>query len=66
MNKTEIHDKNVELVSKRHMLLFIIGFLLLGAILELILGLDKSNKVIPIIVFAIAIIHMYIKRFKMV
>jgi|GEM_PF-6058551 len=62
MNKTEVHDKNAEHVSRRHILLLVVGFLLLGAILELILGLDKSNGAIPIIVVAIAIIYIYIKK----
>ncbi|MEN6293887.1 MAG: hypothetical protein ABFD07_17955 [Methanobacterium sp.] len=65
MNKTEIHDKNIASVSKGHILVFIIGFLLLGVILELILGVNKFKEVIPLIIVTIVIIHMYI-RYKTV
>lgn len=63
MNKEEINGKTTECTSKMHILLFIIGFYLLGAVLELIFG-DNANKMFPIVLIAISIIYIYIKDLK--
>ncbi|MCZ3364550.1 MULTISPECIES: hypothetical protein [Methanobacterium] len=63
MNKKEINGKTTECASKMHILLFITGFILLGAVLELIFG-ENATKVFPIVLIAMYIIYIYIKYLK--
>ena len=63
MIKTEIQGKNIKYAHKIHILLFIIGFCLLGAILELIFR-DNANNVFPVVLIAMSIIYSYIKDSK--
>lgn len=63
MNKEEINNKTTECGSKTRILLFSIGFFLLGTVLELIFG-DNVDKVLLVVLNAIAIIYIYIKRLK--